>query len=255
MKKTHIALGAALIASASFLSGCVFASCKNAREEKRKERESKEHICSAVHDMKGPISAITGYASALLDKVVPEERIDSVISVIKSEGERLSHMVSDMLYTDAQGEYTFEKIDLLPIVKETMIVYENDFVRRGLEPVILSEDRAYFVSGDKKAIFRVISNLTENAVKYSSENSKITVTVEGDGKNTAITFYNEGCNLSHEDLPHVFKKRYRHQNASEKGYGLGLYTVKNIVKAHKGRISVSAKQNEFFKITVTLKNC
>ena len=250
MKKGYLVFGAAALTAASFATGYLLAKQKKPADDRCDDENG--HIKSLVHDMKGSVAAIVGYAAALSDRVVPEEKLDFAIGVIKSEGERLSGMVEEVLYGDGACVGDMEDVDLLALTREVLILNEEAMTSKGIEPFLISDDTPYVVNADKRAIFRAVANIIENAVKYSDGNTPITVTVERRGKYVSLSVRNIGVGISFRDMNHIFDKYYRSNDSKNKGLGLGLHTTAKIIKAHNGKISVNSKKNEYFEITLTM---
>ena len=250
MKKVYPVLCTAILTAASFTAGYLLARNKKLASMPLDETE---HVKELVHDMKGSVSAIVGYAGALSDGVVPEEKLDLALGVIKSEGERLSQMIGDMLYGGKTEAGNIEELDLLSLARESIILYSSEMDAKGIEPRLVSDGMPHLVNGDKKALFRALSNLVENAVKYSEENTTVTVTLVRDGKNVSLTVKNIGIGISCKDMNRIFDKYYGAKGNKNKGSGIGLHTAADIIRAHNGKIKVSSKKNEYFEITITLK--
>jgi len=109
--------------------------------------------------------------------------------------------------------------------------------------------------GDVDAIYRVIYNLVDNAIKFTPQNGKIEVcSTVNDGK-INLSVYNTGMGISKEDAAHIFERFYKADKSrgiNKRGTGIGLFLVKNIIKEHGEDIILTSKEGEFAKFTFTL---
>ena len=111
------------------------------------------------------------------------------------------------------------------------------------------------MSGDEDAIYRVIYNLLDNAVKFTPGGGEIRCTIEVDGDKAKISIRNTGCGISKEDAAHIFERFYKadkSRSINKKGTGIGLYLVKNIIKEHGEDIILTSKEGEFAQFMFSL---
>ena len=151
------------------------------------------------------------------------------------------------------GAMRHEDIDLSEMVEAATLEFDAIAFERGC---LVEDDIApdLHVSGDPEWIERVVRILVDNACKYAARGSTVTVRLSGSSGHPILAVHNMGSPIDAEDLPHVFERFYRTDEArsreAEGGFGLGLAIAKGIVDAHGGKISVSSTEEEGTTFTV-----
>lgn len=215
--------------------------------------KQKEFITNAGHELKTPVTIIEADAEVLELEIGENEWISDIIT----QAERLSTLTKDLVYLSRmEEEISMQVIDfpLSDVVTETAQSFQalsktqNRNLNIDVEPMVS-------FSGDEKAIRQLISIFLDNALKYSTENSTISLTMKKQNKTVSISVSNISENLSKEDIPHLFDRFYRSdksRNSDTGGYGIGLSIAKAIVKAHKGKITAASSDGSMFTITAVL---
>ena len=204
-----------------------------------------EDVASLAHDLKNPLTII------MLESSQIEQRLGLKITPAVQRGlERISQnaayidrLISDMLdlaQADAgQLELRIERIDLSRLLRDAVgrAVPTQDRSRLRLE----IRD-VLFVKGDEMRLERVVTNLVHNALKYGGDFGTVTVRLDARGAYACVSVIDTGPGLSAEDSRVIFD-RYRRTKGSmsQQGYGLGLYTSRRIIEAHKGRIGIASQ--------------
>jgi signal transduction histidine kinase len=136
--------------------------------------------------------------------------------------------------------YDFKKIDILYLLEQTLLEFYGETTKKGIELIFIKPESPISpVNCDEKTIRIVFQNLIENAIKYSNKGGKIFVFLKQKDKNVEISFFDNGIGISESDKENIFKKFYRTKRAIKKdsvGSGIGLFTTKNIVEKHGGKI-------------------
>lgn len=224
------------------------------------ERAREEFISIVAHDLRSPITVISGHAQ-LLERLAGEEHWSVIgrraIAAIRTSTSRLNGMVSDLL--DAS------RIEArrLTLERKQLALYE--FVRDTIEqlrPTLGEHPLAVRLSGcdptvsaDPRRLAQILSNLLTNAAKYSDPKAAIDVDVEYVGGWGRIQVVDHGRGIPSGDLPHIFRRFYRpaeRVGQRTEGLGLGLYIVHGLVEAHGGRVSVESKVGVGSTFTVEL---
>ena len=211
------------------------------------ERLREEFVSVVAHDLRAPISVISGYADLLsrLDEsrgAPPDER--KAVESIRVSVRRLNRMVEDLL--DAS------RIEARRLRLERQLLDPVDLVRDVLgrlsellspHPVRLSvTGPPTKVMADPTRIEQVLTNLLTNAAKYSPPEAEITVEVRGGPDEVVVSVTDRGAGIPAEDLPRLFSRFYRSKAAGlAEGLGLGLYIARGLVEAHGGRIWVKSE--------------
>ena len=131
---------------------------------------------------------------------------------------------------------------------ETLLNFERKIEEKHIEIAGFEKMNGVIIEGDRDLIQQVIYNLFDNAIKFTPENGKITVSAVNLGEGTRVTIRNSGAGVSEEELARLFERFYKvdkSRSFDTKGVGLGLYIVKTIVNMHEGEITVSSKIGEY----------
>jgi signal transduction histidine kinase len=224
----------------------------------RTAEEIKSTFISIVsHELRTPVALIKGYASTLRRDDARWERnvINDSLAVIEEESDRLAHMIDDLL--DASrlqtGGLSLNRADVsLPLLAQRMAdrfqpqagqhTLSVDFLEKF--PIILA---------DETRIEQVLSNLISNALKYAPK-GEICISGQIRPEQVIICISDEGPGIDPRDMPHVFDRFYRAEDAvrKTKGAGLGLYLAKAIIEAHGGRIWIDPQPNHGARICFSL---
>jgi len=212
-----------------------------------------EDVASLAHDLKNPLTIImleaTQIEQRLALRITPA--VQRGLERIHQNAAYIDRLISDMLdmaQADAgQLELRLDRIDLSRLLQDAVgrAVPTQDRNRVHLE----IRD-VLFVNGDEMRLERVVSNLVHNALKYGGDFGPVTVRLDARGAYACVSVIDTGHGLTAEESRIVFE-RYRRakKSAEQQGYGLGLYTSRRIVEAHKGRIgivSAPGKGSRFF---------
>ncbi len=222
-------------------------------EMSRKVNESRQSqrdfISDVSHELKTPLTSIQGFANAILDGTAGDKNaIQHAAEVISEESDRLLRLVVDLL-TLARFEGGVRKLELEPsdiddlitrvVDKMTPIAKQNQIhieFSRGALPV---------VNLDGDCITQVLTNLLENAIKYSSANKKIFITTSYSTSSIRVEIEDQGIGIELADLTRVFDRFYQVEKSRKSGKGgssgLGLPIAREIVKAHGGELLVKSE--------------
>lgn len=205
--------------------------------------KQKQFIVDASHELKTPLAIITASAEALEED--PKEK--KWLNNIKSEAERMNKLVIDLLDL-AKSENTGDKQNyiinnLSKIIEKTSLTFESLVYENNLKLETNIEDDITFKCNSDK-IRELLGILLDNAIKHSTDNSKIFVNLYKNKNNIVLEVKNKGKEIPKEDQEKIFDRFYRadeSRNRNENRYGLGLAIAKNIVISHNGKISVNCK--------------
>lgn len=220
-------------------------------------------ISMMSHDLKTPIARIQGMTEVIFkDPVTLSSAQREALDHIRSSNEDLLRFINSILNyakIESQGvELHLQSRDINTILEE--VVRKHEFLAKVKHIELITELEPLFpIQVDPELIRQVFSNLVENAIKYSPENSKVLISSEEVAGLVRIQFADQGLGIPAEDLPHVFMKFFRSSGAKAspiKGSGLGLYLAQYFVQLHKGSISVESSpgQGSTFTVELPLKN-
>lgn len=212
----------------------------------QQEELSRNFVANVSHELKTPMTSISGFADGMLDGTIPPEKHAQYLEIISQESHRLSRMVLRMLETARieSGEIvvTPSPFNLSETALQVLLSFEKQIESKQLEMDVELED-FLMANGDQDLIYRVVYNLVDNAVKFVDEHGTLTVQTCVRDKMAYFRIRNTGSVIPEEDLPHVFDRFYkvdRSRSMDRTGAGLGLYFVRSIVILHGGDISVQS---------------
>lgn len=207
-----------------------------------------------AHELRTPISNMLVQTQVVLGKHRDVEQYQEALLSIVEELERLSHMVSDMLYlakTEHQVELPhYEDIDLAAQATEVAEYYQLTADEKGVNVSVRGQGA---VSGDRNMLRRAISNLLSNAIRHAKPGTSIEIAIESTATDVLLSVANEGDVIDMADISRIFDRFYRAEkartHAGSDGAGLGLAITRAIVTAHAGTIEVrSQEQRTVFQI-------
>jgi signal transduction histidine kinase len=214
-------------------------------ELKRLDKAKSEFISIASHQLRTPLTAIKGYVSLILEGAYGKntEETDGALNKIFLANDRLIQLVEDLLnitrIESGRLEYHMEDVQIDGILEELEDMFILRTKEKGLELTIKTLDgKAPPVKADRSKLREVISNLIDNAVKYTKEGF-IHVSMEKDGSILRVIIEDSGVGISKESLTSLFTKFSRGTDDTKmytEGTGLGLYVGKNLVESQGGRI-------------------
>lgn len=216
-------------------------------------------ISMMSHDLKTPIARIQGMIEVILkdDTALSSQQREAVDTIKGSSDDLLKFINSILQYgrIESQGvELRKHSKDINQLIKE--VIKKHEFLARVKKIKILQElDPLFPVSVDPDLMKQVLSNLIENAIKYSPEESTVIVKSREENDHVLVEVIDQGMGIPVVDLPNIFMKFFRSHNVKTstiKGTGLGLYLAQYFVQLHKGQISVSSEAGQGSKFTVHL---
>ena len=214
----------------------------------RSENLRREFIANVSHELKTPMTTISGFADGILDGTIPPEMEKRYLQVISSETHRLSRLVRNMLdmsQLTAIDTATVLKgsFDITEIIRLSLLSLEQKITAKGLDVDAQLPEEAVVTRGSRDAIQQVVYNLLDNAIKFSSEGGTINVSVWKQGEKAYVSVENSGQTIPQEELPLIFDRFHktdRSRSSDREGVGLGLYIVKTILDHHNEDIFVSS---------------
>ena len=241
-----------------FLIICLILQFATILKLSRLDRMRNSFITTMIHELKRPISTFKMCVSGLENKRMMEDQ--AVRKELLSETRNALDNLS--AYFSRLRDITFNDVEQIPLNIRSVNLHElfesvagATAVPSGKAVVIKNEIApAVEVSADRTHIYNVVSNLVENAVKYSGPSVEITAEAAVDGANVVLRISDTGNGISPADLRHIFKRFYRGQasGGDQPGMGLGLAYARLLVEAHGGDISVASKEGEGTCFTIRL---
>jgi signal transduction histidine kinase len=224
------------------------------------ERQRREFIANISHELKTPMTTITGYADGILDGTIPPEREGQYLRIISDESRRLSRLVRRMLEVSQLQSVDLlrEKgaFDLCESMRRALISMEMKITDRNLDVEADIPEESVLVLGDNDLITQVIYNLLENAAKFATAGSALYLGLSLRGEKAEVTVRNHGATIDAEELPRLFERFHKSDKSRSEdkdGVGLGLYIVKTILEQHREHIYATSEEGlTTFTFTMTL---
>lgn len=223
---------------------------KELRRQRKKyidgDREITEAITNISHDLRTPLTAISGYLE-LMEKKEKSEELSLYLSYIQNRAETMKRLTEELFrYTivHSEGELKLEPVNLRSVLEETVLSYYGALSERSIEPQINIADCVIIVSADKSALTRIFENILNNALKYSDGDLSIELKETGE-----LTFSNSSAALSETETEKLFNRFYTVESARS-STGLGLSIAKTLSEKMNGELSASYADG---KLSITLR--
>ena len=230
----------------------------------KSEYQRQEFVANVSHELKTPMTTISGYVDGILDGTIPPQRHAQYLRVVSDETKRLSRLVRSMLdisQLQTEGGIPEEKkmhFDLEEVLGSVLITFEKKINDKQLEVEVDMPDHPVYTFANRDYITQVIYNLLDNAVKFCPQGKTLGMKIAMAGSKAYISVSNEGETIPPEELSLLFDRFHKldkSRSQSRDGWGLGLYIVKTIVCSHGEDISVSSKNGKTeFTFTMPLVN-
>jgi len=234
-------------------------------ELRRLEKIRKDFVANVSHELRTPLTSIKGYVEALLDggKDDPETAVN-FLSIILKQSDRLNLILEDLLELSKieSGSVSFKEdpLDLRSLIERTLSMIKPIADKKGHQLLSRIDDHLPPIAGDEGRLVQVLTNLLDNAVKYTPEKGTITVAAQtlADTSFTPtieLTVTDTGMGIPEQDRPRVFERFYRVDKARSRELGgtrLGLAIVKHIVEGHGGQVWVEGNQPQGSRFVVRL---
>jgi two-component system, OmpR family, phosphate regulon sensor histidine kinase PhoR len=219
-------------------------------KQKRLSEIQNDFINNMTHEFKTPISTISISSEVLMNPNIIEkpERLLSYATIIRKEAARLKKNVDTVLQTanisQKLDNFNFEIININELIDDQIATLEPILKEKNATITIKNNSENLTISADRLHITNVINNLIDNSLKYCEKEPEIKVELNQINHFLEIKILDNGIGISEKDQQNVFKKFFRVHTGdihNVKGFGLGLYYVKEIIKGHFGEISIKSK--------------
>lgn len=222
---------------------------ENRKKRLEFEQQRQEWAAGVTHDLKTPLSYITGYTDILLSKqhTWSETERTEFLQIMKEKASYMEDLINDLglaFRMDQQAglQISEDKIELVELLRQVLAEIASMPTTRKNDFEIIGGDTPVSIRGDEKLLRRGFSNLLVNSIVHNPEGTKITVQI---GKNSCpeILFSDNGSGMSEVDKEHLFDHYYRGTSTDTPigGTGLGMAIVKQIIEAHHGTIAVESE--------------
>ena len=219
----------------------------------KSEYQRQEFVANVSHELKTPMTTISGYVDGILDGTIPPEKSRQYLQVVSDETKRLNRLVRSMLdisrLQNQSGVPEEQKLrfDAEEILGQVLISFEQKIMAKNLDIQVDVPEHPVFTFANKDYITQVIYNLVDNAVKFSPEGAVLELKIHEGNKKIYVSVSNQGQTIPPEELPLVFDRFHKidkSRSQNRDSWGLGLYIVKTIVCAHGENISVTSREGQ-----------
>lgn len=209
------------------------------------EDYQKKIVANVSHDFRSPLTSIKGYVQAMADGTIPGELYGKYLHIIQFEADRLTDLTKDLLTLNEfdTKELLLDKtdFDIQDMIKNTAASFEGACTTKRVSIELLLLQDPPLVCGDTRKIQQVLYNLIDNAIKFSENESSVTIEVTERGEKIYISVKDSGIGIPRKALNKIWERFYKSdlsRGRDKKGTGLGLAIVKEAIQAHDEHINV-----------------
>ena len=251
--------GATLLVLVVLLCGIALTIRATDREARLAQAKS-NFVANVSHELKTPLSLLSLFSEILeLDLVKNEEKKIEYYKVMRHESRRLNKVIDNILdfskIEAGRKTYNFVDGDMAEVIENVLSSYRYQIINSGFDVQTNIQPGLPPVLIDRDAMAQAISNLLDNAIKYSRDVKHLSITTDRHGSDLSVEIADRGIGIPRAEHSKIFEKFYRVGNGlvhDVKGSGLGLSLVKHIIEAHKGTISVESDVGKGSRFTILL---
>ena len=215
---------------------------------RRVETTRREFVANVSHELRTPLASIRASAETLQDGAMEDPAAArQFLGRITHNVERMSALVRDLLdlsrLESGEVNLNLSPVDVRRAISEVVETYREQAQAKGVSLTMDGGDGVVEAAADEGRLQQVLSNLVENAVKFTPSGGEVQVEVEHQGRWLEVRVADRGIGVASEDMPHVFERFYKaDRSQNQGGTGLGLAIAKHIVESHGGRIWVNSRE-------------
>ncbi|TCT12180.1 signal transduction histidine kinase [Natranaerovirga pectinivora] len=228
-------------------------------ELSKMEELRRSFIANISHDFRSPLTSIKGYVGAILDGTISAQHQDKYLNIVYDETERLNKLTSDILFLtkmETSGlNLNYRTFDIHSVIRKVTALFEQKCLNKNIKVTLMLDKEELLVFADIDKIQQVLHNLFDNAVKFSYENSYITIETTQLREKVYVSINDTGEGIPCENLKYIWDRFYKSDPSRGKdknGTGLGLSIVREIIKAHNENIRVFSTKGKGTEFVFTL---
>ncbi|MDQ3207140.1 MAG: ATP-binding protein, partial [Gemmatimonadota bacterium] len=225
-------------------------------ELRRLETVRRDFVANVSHELKTPLTSISGYAETLLTDTPEPETTRRFLRTILDNARRMQRLVDDLLdlarIEAGRWQPEPEPVEVHDIALEIWTEFEERAGARGVKLEVDIAAGAETAEVDADALRQVLTNLVDNSLRYTARGGRIVCRSRREDSGVAISVVDNGAGIAHEHLPRIFERFYRADHSrsrDEGGTGLGLAIVKHLVEAHGGRVYAESERGAGTTVT------
>ena len=226
-------------------------------EKDRLEQLTKQFTANLSHELKTPLTAISGYGEILQNGLADERDAEKIGAIIYKESQRLINLTHDIIQLSQLEEYDFKPIidsaDITAVARDCADALSVQAKKRNIS--ITVEGESAFVRGSKSLLEELVYNLVDNAIRYNVEGGSVEVSVKDNGNSCILTVKDTGIGIPQKYQSRIFERFFRVDKSRSKatgGTGLGLAIVKHTVEYLGGTLKLESEENVGTTITAEL---
>ncbi len=223
------------------------------------EKMRRDFIGNVSHELRTPITTIKGFVDGILDGVIPIEKHEYYLTIVRDEARRMQDLVNDLLdlakMQAGEVDLKMTSFDINELVRRCVISLQQLFIEKNLDFTADFETERLFVYADRDSIQRVLINLLHNAVKFTPQDGKIGVKTYVVKDKAVIVVEDNGKGIPKEEQSNIFERFYKtdkSRSSDRAGMGLGLAIVRNILVTHNETIKVESEEGHGSRFIFTL---
>lgn len=220
-------------------------------------RSRQDFTANVSHELKTPITAISGYAELIENRMVDEKQQIKFAGDIRKNADRLVTLINDIIRLSeldyGGGTLDFTSVDLYEVAEERVELLRTNAGSKNVSLIL--EGSSCMVTSNRSLLIELIDNLVQNAIRYNTPNGYVNILVEQRDGNAVLQVSDTGIGIPKADQSRVFERFYRVDKSRSRetgGTGLGLAIVKHIVELHNGNIRLESEVGKGTKIRIEL---
>ena len=209
------------------------------------DEDQRKLISNVSHDFRSPLTSIKGYIEAILDGTIPPEMQGKYLNIVLRETERLTGLTHNLLVLNSmnpkQNRLNKTEFDINAVIKNTAAAFEGTCMAKNIKIDLLFSDWHSVVFADMSKIQQVLYNLIDNAIKFSHNDSTITIETTTRYEKIFVSVRDTGIGIPRDSIKKIWERFYKtdlSRGKDKKGTGLGLAIVKEIIQLHGENINV-----------------
>jgi len=217
-------------------------------------------IANVTHELRTPMTSIRGFVGGILDGTIPPEKHSYYLNIVSDETGRLSRLINDLLdlskMESGEIKLIYRDFDINELIRRCIINLENQITEKNLGIEANFQREELYVNADADGIERVVINLLHNALKFTPQGGKITLSSLRSRGKVYVSIEDTGVGIDKDEIDLIWERFYKSDKSRSKdktGTGLGLAIIKNIINEHKQEIKVESEVDKGTKFTFTLK--
>jgi two-component system phosphate regulon sensor histidine kinase PhoR len=225
-------------------------------ETRRLEAVRRDFVANVSHELKTPLTSISGYAETLLGDSADPEMTQRFMRTILSNARRMQRLVDDLLdlsrIESGRWHPTLSEVDIAAVARESWAALAGRADSRHIDLTLDLAPDAATVAADLDAIRQILTNLMDNSLRHAPEGGRVTCLARRLDGQVSVAIRDNGSGITREHLPRIFERFYRadqSRSRDEGGTGLGLAIVKHLVEAHGGRVSAESERGSGTTVT------